>query len=395
MKITKIEVMRFNCLNLTDPGGWNPIGCRIYTDEGIYGDGEAALAWGKASQAVLHMMKDYGEVLIGMDPLDNEVIWDKLYRDYYWGQNGGPIIFGAISAIDMALWDIKGKYFNVPVYKLLGGKKRDKLRCYASQLHQGWGKEFGEQYKIEQLVASCKAAVDDGYDCIKIDFFTYKEDGSRFNFALDNVQFLDPQKMNMLEARISAVREAIGPDIDLIIENHAYTDTNSAIQIGRMAEKYRIMYFEEPNTAFRPIIKKVSEAVRIPIAHGERLYSRWQFSQVFEDGSVSVIQPDLGSCGGITEGKKICDMAYTYDVGVQIHICGSPILTAASLQLECVIPNFVIHEHHNINCRDYNIELCVHDYQPENGYYRIPEVPGLGNEYSPAAIERSDKIIVK
>lgn len=201
--------------------------------------------------------------------------------------------------------------------------------------------------------------------------------------------------MNMLEARISAVREAIGPDIDLIIENHAYTDTNSAIQIGRMAEKYRIMYFEEPNTAFRPIIKKVSEAVRIPIAHGERLYSRWQFSQVFEDGSVSVIQPDLGSCGGITEGKKICDMAYTYDVGVQIHICGSPLLTAASLQLECVIPNFVIHEHHNINCRDYNIELCVHDYQPENGYYRIPEVPGLGNEYSPAAIERSDKIIVK
>ena len=116
---------------------------------------------------------------------------------------------------------------------------------------------------------------------------------------------------------------------------------------------------------------------------------------MFEEGSVSVIQPDLGSCGGITEGKKICDMAYTYDVGVQIHICGSPLLTAASLQLECVIPNFVIHEHHNINCRDYNIELCVHDYQPENGYYRIPEVPGLGNEYSPAAIERSDKIIVK
>ncbi|MCB7067030.1 mandelate racemase/muconate lactonizing enzyme family protein [Enterocloster citroniae] len=395
MKITKIEVMRFNCVNLQDPGGWNPIGCRIHTDEGIYGDGEAALGWGKASEAVLHMMSDYGQVLIGLDPLDHEVIWNKLYRDYYWGQNGGPIIFGAISALDMALWDIKGKYFNVPVYKLLGGKKRDKLRCYASQLHQGWGKLFGEMYTPEQLAETCKAAVEDGYDCVKVDFFTYKSDGSRFYFANDNVQFIDKEKLELIESRIAAVRKAIGPKVDIIIENHAYTDTNSAIQIGRMAEKYDILYFEEPNTAFLPNVEKISNAIKIPIAHGERLYSRWQFAPFLEKGCVSVIQPDLGTCGGITEGKKICDMAYTYDTGVQIHICGSPLLTAASLHLECVIPNFVIHEHHNVNCRDYNIELCVNDYQPQNGYFEIPDLPGYGNEFSPAAISRSDKLVVK
>lgn len=135
MKITKIDVLRAN----PDEQGWTPVFCRVYTDTGIYGDGEVALAYGGASKAAFGMLKDMALLLLGMDPLDNEVIWMKLYRSCFWGLNGGPVVFGAISAFDLAMWDIKGKAFNVPLYKLLGGKCRDSLRAYASQLQEGWG----------------------------------------------------------------------------------------------------------------------------------------------------------------------------------------------------------------------------------------------------------------
>jgi len=137
MKITKIDIMLVN-LDCPDNVGWEPIVCRVYTDEGIYGDGEAALAYGRASRAAFGMLQDLSGLLIGRDPLDHEVIWEKLYKSIFWGQNGGPVVFAGISALDIALWDIKGKYFGVPVYKLLGGKMRDSLRCYASQLQFGW-----------------------------------------------------------------------------------------------------------------------------------------------------------------------------------------------------------------------------------------------------------------
>ena len=135
MKITKVEVFEVQ----TRRPAWRPILCRIYTDEGVYGDGEAALAYGTAAPAAAGMIRDLAKLIIGMDPLDNEVIWDKLYKATFWGQNGGPVVFAGISALDIALWDIKGKAFNAPIYKLLGGKRRDNLRTYASQLQFGWG----------------------------------------------------------------------------------------------------------------------------------------------------------------------------------------------------------------------------------------------------------------
>ena len=138
MKIISVDIMRVD-VPPTDNPGWEPIVCRVYTDEGIYGDGEAALAYGRASIGAFGMLQDFAKLVIGMDPLDNEVIWEKLYKSTFWAQNGGPVVFSAMSAIDIALWDIKGKYFKVPVYKLLGGKMRGKLRSYASQLQFGWG----------------------------------------------------------------------------------------------------------------------------------------------------------------------------------------------------------------------------------------------------------------
>ena len=391
MKIEKIDVMQVECKE--DPG-WRPVICRVYTDEGIYGDGEAAMAYGAGAPAALGMIEDLASMVIGMDPLDNEVIWDKLYKRSFWGQNGGPVVFSGISAIDIALWDIKGKYFNVPLYKLLGGKRRDNLRCYASQLQFGWGPKKLGLGKKEDYAAVAAAAVAEGYDAIKIDFFTFDREGELLNEEY-TTRLLAPATVGLVEERLAAVREKIGEDVDIIMENHSFLDAQTAVQLGQMAEKYRIFFFEEPNTPTPKMAKFIGDKVNIPIAHGERIYSRWQFASYFENNSVQVIQPDLGNCGGVTEGKKICDMAYTYDVNVQAHVCASPLSTAVALHLESVIPNFVIHEHHRICLVDYNKRLCVHDYQPVDGKYKVPELPGIGNEFSEYALTNSRKVTVK
>lgn len=391
MKIVKVDVMQLGTDVRPD---WRPIVCRIYTDEGIYGDGEAAMAYDVGALGAFGMLQELAKIVIGMDPLDNEVIWDKLYRSTFWGQNGGPVTFSAISAIDIALWDIKGKYFKVPVYKLLGGKKRDNLRCYASQLQFGWGEVRIPARTPEDYAKNAKKAVEEGYDAVKFDFFLYNEEDGFFNDN-DRLGLLSKKYLNIVEKRIAAVREAVGPDVDIIMENHSYTDAQSALQLGRMAEKYDIFCFEEPTTPYPKITKYMSDKLNIPIATGERIYSRWQYAQYFENCSVQMIQPDFGNCGGITEGKKICDMAYAYDVGVQGHACGSPLSNVVALHLECVIPNFVIHEHHAVNLTPYNKSYCIYDYQPVNGKYKVPELPGLGNELSESAMNNSIKVTIE
>ena len=391
MKIVKVDVMQLGTDVRPD---WRPIVCRIYTDEGIYGDGEAAMAYDVGALGAFGMLQELAKMVIGMDPLDNEVIWDKLYRSTFWGQNGGPVTFSAISAIDIALWDIKGKYFKVPVYKLLGGKKRDNLRCYASQLQFGWGEVRIPARTPEDYAENAKKAVEEGYDAVKFDFFLYNEEDGFFNDN-DRLGLLSKKYLNIVEKRIVAVRETIGPDVDIIMENHSYTDAQSALQLGRMAEKYDIFCFEEPTTPYPKITKYMSDKLNIPIATGERIYSRWQYAQYFENSSVQMIQPDFGNCGGITEGKKICDMAYAYDVGVQGHACGSPLSNVVALHLECVIPNFVIHEHHAVNLTPYNKSYCIYDYQPVNGKYKVPELPGLGNELSESAMNNSIKVTIE
>lgn len=391
MKITSVDVISLH------PAKDRPIICRINTDEGIYGYGEASVMYGKGSPAAVGMIKDLAPLIIGMDPLDNEVIWDKLHRTIFWGLNGGPIIFAGIAAIDIALWDIKGKFYNQPVYKLLGGKKRDKLRCYASQLQFGWGPEMTPntpQFKPEDYAAMSKKAVAEGYNAIKIDFFTFTPEGGVYTTE-QTARLLPPWHLAVVEDRIAAVREAIGKNVDIIIENHSNTDAQSAIQIAQMAEKYNIFYYEEPNTPTPKMMKYISEKTNIPLASGERIYSRWQYAPYFENNSIQVIQPDLGNCGGLTEVKKICDMGYTYDVNVQIHTCSTPICLAASLHLEAVIPNFLIHEHHITNTDPTTVELCKYNYQPVDGFYTIPELPGIGNELSDYALSKADIITVK
>ena len=392
MKITQIDIMTPHIL---ENPMWRPILCRIHTDEGIYGDGEAALAYGIASPAAAGMIRDLATLIIGMDPLDSEVIWDKLYKSTFWGQNGGPVVFAGISALDIALWDIKGKVFNVPVYKLLGGKRRDNLRTYASQLQFGWSDHAETLTTLDEYREVSKKAVAEGYDAIKIDFFSYApEDGRRYTDE-DCTRLLSPKLVDVVESRVAAVREAIGPNVDIIMENHSRPDAQSAVQLGRAVQKYNIFYFEEPNTPNPKTAKFISSKLSMPIAHGERVYSRWQYAPFFEDQSIQVIQPDLGNCGGLTEGKKICDMAYVYDISVQAHVCASPLSTAVALHLESVIPNFVIHEHHTNNLKPWNKELCTVDWQPVDGKFKVPEGPGLGCEFTDKVLNTENKIIVK
>ncbi len=405
MKVTKVDVMllkpRKEMKPMDESNGmdwnnipWRPIVCRVYTDEGIYGDGEAAMAYGVGAPGAFGMLQDFAKILIGKDPLKNEKIWEDMYKTTFWGQNGGPAVFAAMSALDIALWDIKGKAFNVPVHVLLGGKRRESLRTYASQLQFGWYNEIKPSYSTEDYVSAAKQAVSEGYDAIKVDFFVYDKNGASFSDE-ERTGLLAPGYVDLVEERVKAVREAIGPNVDIIMENHSFLDAQSAIQIGRRMEKYNIFCFEEPNTPTPKTTKYISQKINIPIASGERIYSRWQYAPYFEDQSIQLIQPDIGTCGGITEIKKIADMAHVYDVGVQVHVCASPLCTAAALHVEAVIPNFVIHEHHVFNIQSFNRELCIHDYQPVNGRYQIPDLPGIGNELSEYALTHCDKVTIQ
>lgn len=390
MKITKVDVFQVN--NSMNPL-WRPVLCRIHTDEGIYGDGEAAMAFGVGTTAAFGMVQDLAKLIIGMDPLENEVIWDKLYKHTFWGLNGGCVVTAGISALDIALWDIKGKYFNAPVYKLLGGKLNDNLRTYASQLQMGWGDQIQVLRSDEEYAQAALKAVSEGYDAVKFDFFINKPLEGKYNDR-ERTTLLTQSVLEQVVGRIAAVRKAVGPYVDIIIENHSYLDAQSSIQLARAAEPYNIFYFEEPNTPDTQTAKYISSKVNIPIANGERIYTRWQYAKFFQDNTIQVAQPDLGTCGGITEVKKVCDMAYTYDVAVQIHACGSPICTAAALQLEAVIPNFIIHEHHQANLCEHNIMLCKYNYQPINGKYKVPELPGIGNELSDYVLNQAQKVTI-
>jgi len=353
------------------------------------------MAYGTGHSGAAGYVKNLAEsFLIGADPMKAERLWEAMFRGTFWAQGGGPVVFAGMSAIDIACWDIKGKALKQPIYQLLGGKTNDNLRCYASQIQFGWShKGQTKLVKPEEYAAAAVTAVAEGYDAVKVDPTTFDEDGQRTP-GLNKM--LSRKTVKMIYNRVNAIREAVGDDVDILIELHAAPGATSAIQIGQALEEFNCMFFEEGvhylNAALQ---EKVTRSVNIPMAAGERLYTRWGYRQYFENQSLDLIQPDICLVGGLTEGKKVCDYAHIYDITVQAHVCGSPISTAAALQLEAVIPNFQIHEHHIIALQPGNCELCVPDYQPERGRYAIPEAPGLGLELNMPVISKSPCVTVK
>ena len=301
------------------------------------------------------------------------------------------MIFAGMSAMDMALWDIKGKWLGVPVWQLLGGKTRDKIRAYASQVQFDWAPVSKNLVTPAEYADVARRVLADGYRCLKVDPLGVNQQGG---WDWDFTGILSAQQIDLAVARVAAIREAV-PDMEIIIELHAQTDANSAVQLGRALEPLHCYYYEEPTQPLNPeLFRDLSQKIRIPLAAGERIFSRWGFRPFLEKRSLAVIQPDLGNCGGLTEGKKICDMARVYDIGVQMHVCGAPIATAAALQLEAVIPNFVIHEQHQYALIEENIALCKYDYQPVNGAFEVPDRPGIGNELTEETIRRAEVVTV-
>jgi len=396
MKITSVDVIDVKNELQSAVSKWRPVVVRINTDEGISGFGEVGMAYGVGASAGFGMAKDLAKIIIGMDPMKNEAIWNKMQTKTFWGQGGGTVVSAGMSAIDVALWDIKGKALNVPCYQLLGGKSRDKVRTYASQLQFGWGNAAKKDILITpaQYAKAAEKALADGYDCIKVDVNEIDMEGNAKKRNLEGC--LSIKELQLGYDRLKAIRDAVGKDVDIIVEAHALTDTTSAIKFGRMIEDLDIYFYEEPIAPLNPKqMAIVARNVNIPIAAGERVFTRWGFRPFFELNALSVIQPDLGTCGGFTEAKKICDMGKIYDTTCQIHVCGSPIMTAASLQLECVITNFAIHELHRYALLDGNRRTCKYDYMPENGYYTIPDLPGIGQELTDESIVESDKVTVQ
>ena len=359
MKITSVDVI---ALKPTEAGHVKPVVCRINTDEGIYGLGEIGTAIMTGAEASFDYLKELATIIIGMDPLYHEVIWEKLYKGTMWAQGNGAIVFSAISAIDTALWDLKGKYYNCPVYELLGGKQREKLRCYASHFEYGWNvSTFSPMGGTEAYRDTCLQIQSEGYTAVKGNFLLGDRQGDRRHF-LEFTGALSAEVLKTAEERVAVCREVCGEDLDIIIENNAITDANSAIQYGKRLEPYGILFYEEPATPLNAdMFRKVAEHVNIPLATGERSYTRYGFLPLFQNRSISVAQPDLGTCGGITEGKKIADMAYCYDVGIQAHVCCGPISIAAALQFEAALPNFYIHEVHVSHTGDELRRLGIYD----------------------------------
>lgn len=395
MKITSVEILQmklpeaevFKIL-------WNPTVIKINTDEGMYGLGEIGLAMGDAKNGQVGLARDYASLIIGMDPFNIEEIWQKLYRTTFWGMGGGGIIFGVISGIDNALWDLKGRALGVPVYQLLGGKTNDNLRTYASQIQFNWDPQMKPIVSKKDYIETTNKALADGYDCVKVNPLGYDDEGRWMHWNMHH-QLTNHQIKTAVE-RVETVRETVGEDVDIIVELHCHTDANTAIQLGRALEPYNILYMEEPTAPLNYLnTKKIADSINIPMAIGERVYSRWGFRPYIEEQVAGLLQPDLGNCGGISEAMKIANLASVYDIGIQGHLCGSPIQMATTLQFEAAISNFSIHEMNNQALEPRIRNSCIYDYQPENGRYKVPDLPGIGQDLTEETYKTADIIVVK
>ncbi len=365
---------------------------RLWTDEGIYGLGEVALAYGTGSAAGMAMLKQLVErFVIGADPFRIEKLWFTQFRHSFWGLGGGPVVYGGMSAIDEALWDIKGKALGAPAYELMGGLVNVRLRLYAN----GWSNLTDSDGRplictADEYGEAVQKVIDDGYNALKFDPFYITADRRRWH----PTPLLDKEMMDLAEGRVAAVREAVGPDVDICIEVHGNLAVNTAIEMGRRLVPYRPFFYEEPVHALNvDAMRKVTENVPLPIAAGERLYTRFGFRQYIEKQVLDILQPDVGLAGGLTETKKIADHAETYNLHIQPHLCAGPIHTAACIQLDACLTNFIIQE-----WRPYAgasvLELVEEplDDKAVDGYLTVPDKPGLGVILNEEVIQQYDCI---
>ena len=360
MKITNIEMMHLK-------PRWMFL--KVETDEGITGWGEPVVE-GRA-RTVETAINELRPVLIGADPLRIEHLWQLMYRGTFY--RGGPVFCSAISGIEMALWDIKGKYYNIPVYQMLGGLCRDKIRMYGHLKPAAIAGDF----PISGMLEITDQRLADGFTVMKYSIIPPIR-------PIDNMEMVDK-----VVERFAAVRERVGKSVDIAIDFHGRVSPAMSIRLLKALEPYYPLFVEEPVLPENvDEMVRVSRTTSIPIAAGERLFTKFGFRELIEKQAVSVVQPDLCHCGGIFEARKIAAMAETYYMQIAPHNPLGPISLAACLQLDACVPNLLAQEHPGMpNHQDLGVGILKKPFEIEQGYIRIPEGPGLGIEIDEEALE--------
>jgi galactonate dehydratase len=358
MKITRVEVRWVDRYLFVE----------VHTDEGVVGVGESG-AWGflEASAQAVETFKRY---LVGQDPLRIEHHWQYLYR---WTHFRGAAIMGALSAIDIALWDIAGKWLGVPCHQLLGGPTRDRARVYYHV--------FGESR--EALVQGCVDARAAGFTAVG--HLTPFTDAPRDEVYEETYA----RRIGDAAESVRRYREAVGDDVDLCIEIHRRLPPAEAVTLGREIEPYRPFFYEDPTLPDNfDEMAAIARKIGIPIATGERLHTIFEFEMLLARDAVQYVRPDVCMCGGLTGAKKIAALAEARHVGVVPHNPLSPVSTAACLQLAAAIPNFALQEYPLGEGEPPKSEIVTPPLRREGPYLRIPQTPGIGIEVAPDADER-------
>ncbi|HUX85856.1 MAG TPA: galactonate dehydratase [Chloroflexota bacterium] len=339
---------------------------KITTDNGLVGWGEATLE-GKP-ESTRAAVAEIAEYLVGKDPLRIEHHWQQIYRSAFF--RGGNVLMSALSGIDQALWDISGKHYGVPVYQLLGGAVRDRVRVYA---------HWGIHDESEEGLAKARERLD--YLREKGGYTAFKAGpGGKWR------AHEPPAAIDRFVRRAHLMREWVGPEVELAFDFHGKMTPGMAIEICHQLTSMRPMFVEEPVPQENvDALKLVSDHVPFPIATGERLLSRWEFRTVFEKQACAYIQPDGSHAGGISEVKRIANMAEVYYIHIMPHCAIGPVALSACLHVDAAVPNFLIQESVG---PDFPTDLVQPSWQVKDGYLTLPTTPGLG-------IEVDEKEVVK
>jgi galactonate dehydratase len=360
MKITRLETF------LTNAGLRDYLFVRLTTDSGLTGLGEASLEWQERTvETLIHEWVE--DRVLGVDPFDVERVIGGLIRDQY---QGGSTVLTAISSVEIAFWDLIGKACGQPVYRLLGGRARERLPSYAN----GW---YGGARTPEDFAVLAQAVVGRGYRGLKFDPFgtAWKE--------------MTSAEMAAAEAIVAAVRGAVGESVDLMIEVHGRLSAGCAVEMGRRLAPYRPAWYEEPVApGSLDLLSEVKRALPFPIATGERLYTLEEFQQLLGPRNCDVVQPDLAHCGGLWIGKKIAALAQARDVRVAPHCSVGPVALCAAIHFGWATPTVLVQE----NFSEYDVpwrKELVGGWDPvRGGEFALPEGPGLGIELNVEACTR-------
>ena len=330
---------------------------RVITDEGVEGVGEVRMV-NHTDALSGYLAEAVPRYVIGHDPANVEDLVQRMYRNDY--ARAGEIAMSAIAVIEIACWDIMGQSLGKPVYQLLGGAVRDRIKAYAN----GWYTVERTPHEFHQ---AAKRVIEKGYRALKLDPF-----GAGF-YELDRAE------KSKAVALVEAVRDAVGPDSEILVEMHGRFNPATAVEIARELEPFKPSWIEEPvppeNLA---ALKKVAEKVSIPVATGERLHTRYDYRTLFELQAADIIQPDITQFGGLLETKKLAAWAEIYYVLVAPHNVGGPVSTAAALHFAASTPNFKIQEHFNDFTESWVKTAAPGNPEVVDGYFALPQGPGLG-----------------